>query len=276
MTLEGVLAAFYDGLRLATLLICFGAANVLANPKRLLKSMPSALHEIGVAVTVALDVAPQLVESAYACTAPGSSAARTRRLPHHPADRDSRPDRRARPLAPARRGDGLARLRAHPTRSTAARRRTSGLLVLGGLFGVCVGPYGLLDATAPAGARRCRRSPSGSRSRRSGMARGRERVRTTQYRPDPWSGPNGWWPRRRILVAVGDVRRRPGRPRRPQPVAATAALARAPAVLPTLGVLVGALPAWLAPRPPTAGRHGLIGSQFRVPAAEQRTPETVS
>ena len=63
MSLEGVLAAVYDGLRLATLLLCVGAANVLANPKRLLQSMPAALHEIGVAVTVALSVAPQLIES---------------------------------------------------------------------------------------------------------------------------------------------------------------------------------------------------------------------
>ena len=46
-----------------TLLLCVGAANVLANPKRLLKAVPAALHEIGVAVTVALSVAPQLIES---------------------------------------------------------------------------------------------------------------------------------------------------------------------------------------------------------------------
>ena len=64
VSLEGLLAAFYDGLRLATLILCFGAANVLANPKRLLKSMPSGLHEIGVSITVALSMAPQLVESA--------------------------------------------------------------------------------------------------------------------------------------------------------------------------------------------------------------------
>ena len=53
VTLEDVLGALYDGLRLATLLICFGAANVLANPKRLIKAAPAALHEVGVAVTVA-------------------------------------------------------------------------------------------------------------------------------------------------------------------------------------------------------------------------------
>mgnify|MGYP005821528015 CR=1 FL=1 len=63
VSLEGILSALYDGLRLATLLLCLGAANVLANPKRLLKSVPSALYELGAAVTVALTVAPQLVES---------------------------------------------------------------------------------------------------------------------------------------------------------------------------------------------------------------------
>ncbi|HMK12374.1 MAG TPA: hypothetical protein VK461_12370, partial [Acidimicrobiales bacterium] len=46
VSLEGMLAAFYDGLRLATLILCIGAANVLANPKRLLKSAPSSLHEV--------------------------------------------------------------------------------------------------------------------------------------------------------------------------------------------------------------------------------------
>ena len=38
ITLESVLAGLYEGLRLATIVICVGAANALANPKRLLKS----------------------------------------------------------------------------------------------------------------------------------------------------------------------------------------------------------------------------------------------
>ena len=54
VTLEGILSAVYDGLRIATLLICLGAANSLADAKRMLKSLPAALYEIGVAVTVAL------------------------------------------------------------------------------------------------------------------------------------------------------------------------------------------------------------------------------
>ena len=61
---KALLGALYDGLRLATLLVCFGAANVLANPKRLIKAAPAALHEVGVAVTVAVTVAPQLIDSA--------------------------------------------------------------------------------------------------------------------------------------------------------------------------------------------------------------------
>src|SRR5262249_19178612 len=61
---QSVLAAAYDGLRLATILCCIGAANTLANPKRALRSLPAALYELGVTITVAVTVAPQLVESA--------------------------------------------------------------------------------------------------------------------------------------------------------------------------------------------------------------------
>ena len=60
---EGALAAAYDGLRLGTLLVCVGAANALASPRRLLRSVPAALYEVSVAVVVALSVAPQLVSS---------------------------------------------------------------------------------------------------------------------------------------------------------------------------------------------------------------------
>src|SRR4029450_5427916 len=59
----GLPAALSDGMRLATLIVCIGAANVLADPKRLLKALPSALHELGVAATVSLTIAPQLIES---------------------------------------------------------------------------------------------------------------------------------------------------------------------------------------------------------------------
>lgn len=58
---EPLLAAFYDGLRLAAILIAVGAASSLASPTRLLKSVPAAVYEIGVSVVVAMTFLPQLV-----------------------------------------------------------------------------------------------------------------------------------------------------------------------------------------------------------------------
>ena len=64
VTQESLLAGLYDGLRLATIVICVGAANSLANPKRLLRSVPPALYEIGTALVVAVTVLPQFADSA--------------------------------------------------------------------------------------------------------------------------------------------------------------------------------------------------------------------
>ena len=82
---EALLFALYDGLRLATIVICVGAANSLANPKRLLRSVPPALYEIGTALVVAVTVLPQFADSARRVraaqslragdTAPGAAAA---------------------------------------------------------------------------------------------------------------------------------------------------------------------------------------------------------
>ena len=52
--------AFQEGLRLATILVCIGGAQSLASPTRMLKSIPAALYEVGLAIVVALTFAPQL------------------------------------------------------------------------------------------------------------------------------------------------------------------------------------------------------------------------
>jgi energy-coupling factor transport system permease protein len=84
VTQEALLAGLYDGLRLAAIVICIGAANALANPKRLLRSVPPALYEIGSALVVAVTVLPQLVESARRVRAAqalrGGETGRVRRL----------------------------------------------------------------------------------------------------------------------------------------------------------------------------------------------------
>ena len=64
VTSEALLAGLYDGLRLAAIIICVGAANSLANPKRVLASVPPALYEIGTALVVAVTIFPQLADSA--------------------------------------------------------------------------------------------------------------------------------------------------------------------------------------------------------------------
>ena len=132
------------------MLICVGAANALANPKRMLKAVPGALYEVGIAVVVALSVAPQLVESVL-------RVRRARRLRGGPAawaagaarDRDPGADRRARPVAarwPRRwTRAGTAGAPARPDRSGWPPARCCSA----GLLGICVGVYGLLDGTSP-------------------------------------------------------------------------------------------------------------------------------
>jgi len=73
VTAEALTATAYDGLRLAVMLLCIGAANSLASPRQALRSVPAALYEASVAVVVALNVAPQLIES-------GQRVRRARRL----------------------------------------------------------------------------------------------------------------------------------------------------------------------------------------------------
>jgi len=63
ITGESLLNSFTSGLRLAVLIACFGAANALAHPARLVRILPAALYEVGVAVVVAMTFVPQLAES---------------------------------------------------------------------------------------------------------------------------------------------------------------------------------------------------------------------
>lgn len=248
VSLEGMLAALYDGLRLATLLICLGAANVLANPKRLLKSVPSALFEVGVAVTVALTVAPQLVESAQRVTRARRLRGDVGRRTHWfrqvavPVMTDALD--RSLLLAAAMDSRGYGRT-AGVSRSS---RLVTGVLVLGGLGGICVGTYGLLDATTP----RALGLPllvAGAALAGVGIAASGSRVRRTRYRPDRWLGPEIAVACTGVAVAAvlfvaGSVD--------PEQLNPSLQPLRWPSlpVLATIGVLVGALPSVIAPRPP--------------------------
>jgi energy-coupling factor transport system permease protein len=185
VTRESVLAGLYDGLRLGSLLVCIGAANSLADPKRLLKSMPPALYEVGTAVAVSVAVLPQLADSVQ-------RVRRARRLRGVPGRRTGRvrgvvvpvlEDALERSLALAAGMDARGYGR---TGHLGRRRRTvTGALMLLGLAGICVGTYGLLDHTAP----RWLAGPmlaAGLAVAVAGFVSAGARVQRTRYRPDRW------------------------------------------------------------------------------------------
>lgn len=61
---DALLGALRDGLRMAAIILSVGLANTLANPRRLLKNTPGALFEVASAWVIALNMAPQLIDSA--------------------------------------------------------------------------------------------------------------------------------------------------------------------------------------------------------------------
>ncbi len=188
VTAAAMLSSAVDGIRLACLLCCIGAANTLANPKRALRALPGALYELGVAVTVALSVAPQLVESAVRVRAArrlrGETgrrfwALRTIAIPVLQDALD-----RSLWLAAAMDARGYGRTAGA---SRTSRRLTSACL-LTGLAALCLGGYGLLDPTVPQGVG-AGGFIAGAALSVAGLALGGRRVSRSRYQPDPWRWP---------------------------------------------------------------------------------------
>ncbi|GAA2086154.1 energy-coupling factor transporter transmembrane protein EcfT [Aeromicrobium tamlense] len=149
VTVNEVLVGLYDGMRLATLVICVGAANSLANPKRLLASAPPALYEVGAALVVAVSVFPQLAESVRRVNRARKlrgDASRGTGAMHRiviPVLEDALD--RSMTLAAGMDARGYGR----SGTATQRDRFATGVLMLVGLFGLSVGTYGYLDGTAP-------------------------------------------------------------------------------------------------------------------------------
>lgn len=247
VTLESVVAAFTDGLRLATILACVGAANALANPKRLLASLPAALYEVGVAVVVGLSFAPSLVTSVQRIRA-------ARRL-------RGRPDRglrsvlsvampvvedaldRSLSLAAAMDSRGYGRRADVPVRV----RHATAALSLTGLFGVSVGIYGLLDAASPA-ALGVPVLALGLAAATLGLRFAGRRTARTRYRPDRWAVPEVATAACGAIAAAGVLL---GGVLEPSALQLSVVPLTWPSLpwLPTVGLLVALLPAWLTPPP---------------------------
>lgn len=253
ITAENLLIGAYDGLRLATMLVCLGAANALANPKRLLKSMPSALYEVGTAVTVAISVFPQLAESVV----------RVRRARRLRGDAGGRMHGLRSVIVPVL-ADALDRsmhlaaamdARGYGRRARADARAAaiSGTLMLAGLIGICIGVYISLDATAPVTVT----VPVlliGCAAAGAGFLLAGRRVECSRYRPDPWrlaeavTGVSGL-ATAALMIAGGAV------------ASTGAGDVLHPSVIPLMwpqvswmlfiGILAGILPSFLTPAPRT-------------------------
>lgn len=265
ITLEGVLASAYDGMRLGVILGCIGAANALTSPRRLLKSLPGALYEAGVAVTVALAFAPQAVAAV--------GRLRTARRIRGRHDRGIRAVRgltmpvlegaldRSVDLAAAMDARGFGR----HGESTVGVRRVTGGLTLGGLLAMVASSYGLIDRAAPA-AIGVPLLVVGALLTAAGFAVGAHRGGRTRYRPDPWRQPEWIVSAAGILAAVA-IYTGPAHALFPStlPLAAPTL-----PLLPFLGLLVALLPAWVAPPLPRVA--ALTTVRLRP---ERATPEPV-
>lgn len=62
---QTLLAALTDGLRLSAIILSIAFATTFSNPRQLLKSTPAALFEIASAISVAINLAPQLIKSIH-------------------------------------------------------------------------------------------------------------------------------------------------------------------------------------------------------------------
>lgn len=186
VTVELLLGAAVEGLRLAAIVAAFGAANSLANPYRLLRSMPAVLYEIGVALTVALAIVPQTVLTA-------GRVREARRL----RGRAVRGVRGLRGLAMPVLEGALERsvdLAASMDARGYGRRRQVGttaslvstVAVVVGLVGVGVGVYAVLDVGAP-DLLGLPVLSVGVALLAVGMIVSGRRVDRSRYRPDPWA-----------------------------------------------------------------------------------------
>ncbi len=249
VTGEAMLNAFVSGLRLAVLIACFGAANALAHPARLVRILPAALYEVGVAIVVAMTIVPQFAESVVRVRAAqrlrGRPITGLRGLRGIVVPVLEEALERAIHLAASMDSRGYGRRAEQP----ALTRRLAGGGVLVGLGGAVAGTYQVISTD---GAQSGIALVVGGTllAMAAGFVAGR-RTRRTRYRPDPWRGAEWLVAGCGALVAVIYTLRVH------DPLAAGVPLAwPALQVLPFLATLAAALPAVATPELPGLAPHG--------------------
>lgn len=267
VTAESVLQSAVEGLRLAVVLVCFGAANSLASPYRLLRCLPAVLYEAGVAITVSLAFAPELVVAI-------GEVRDARRLRGRPVRGVSGLRGLAVPVLESALDRSLQLASSMDARGYGRRvavapgtRRLANGGTAGGLLLIVAGVYGVLDTgSLPAGG--VPFLAVGALLIAAGMAAGGRRVNRTRYRPDPWRTPEWLVTGSGVVVLAGLVVASllsvPGLHLQLYPLAVPGL-----PLLPVAGILVGLLPAVVAPveRPSTATGAPQGSASGREPGA---------
>lgn len=188
VTLESLVAAAVEGLRLAATLACLGAANALASPRRLLRYAPATLYDVGTAVVVALTYAPQMVDHAVRVRSArrlrGHSGRGLRELGRLAVPVLEGSLERSLDLAASMESRGYGRV---PVRGRRDRIFGSALALLGGC-GTAAGLYGLLSPSA-GGWLGLPMLLVGVALSAGSLLAGARGDRRTAYRRDPWGAP---------------------------------------------------------------------------------------
>jgi energy-coupling factor transport system permease protein len=245
VTVQALLGAGCQGLRLAAILACFGAANSLASSFRLLRCVPAGLYEVAVAVTVAITFTPQVVLSI-------ARVRDARRL-------------RGRATSGLRGWHGLAvpvlesalersvelaasmDARGFGRRVTSSgRRRVTAVATLGGLVGLGIGLFEVLDSGGASGIGLAVVGLGGALVI-AGLVAGSHGSRS-RYRPDRWRSAESLVVLTGLAAAAGMVLTGHTDPNAlTQPLYPLALPALPPVAL--AGILLAALPSVIAPTP---------------------------
>lgn len=195
VTAEALAQAVYPALQLLALLAALGAASTLADPYRLMRALPATLYEAGVAIGVALTLAPQLGAEVGRVRAArrlrgrptkGLAGARGVALPVLEGALE-----RSVALAASMDARGYGRTDPDDSRGRAAR----GAPILG-LLALGIGTYAVADNGTSSGVGLALLTVGGVLVIGGLVVGGRRSVRS-RYRPDPWGTPE--W------IAVGSA-----------------------------------------------------------------------
>ena len=250
VTLEALVAALYSGLQLVAILACVGAANSLANPTRLLKSVPGALYEVGVAIVVALTLVPSalthLQQVRDARRLRGRHTRGVRATARMAGAVLAGSLERSLSLAAAMDSRGFGRLR----QLSATERRFTMTLTISGTLLLIVGGYALLDAgTSPVVASSA--LVAGIVTLGVGLLRANRRAVRTVYRPDPWRWPETLTVTTGVVALVACTAAAWLSPAEMLPATSPLIWPTAP-LIPLIAIVIAAGPAWFTPPAPSA------------------------